>query len=60
MATPFELMLAQLLKDYEESLKRTKLGQQSVGNRLVGATEFAMFLVGRTHKTERVRGRLLK
>ena len=60
MHTPIDTMLAQALKEYEKTLWQGKLRSASVGHRLRGAEEFAMFLTGKTHKNERIRGKLLE
>lgn len=60
MHTPIETMLAQALKDYEQHLQRGKLRGQSIGHRMRGAEDFALFLLGRTKKNERIQGVLSK
>jgi hypothetical protein len=61
MATPIQKMLDQALKDFEAHLREEgKLRESSLGHRLRGAEDFALFLTGKVHKTERVRGVLSK
>ena len=56
MKPPFERFLSEALKKFEQHLKKERI-EAAREQRLRGATDFAVFLIGRPHhKGERTKG----
>ena len=57
MKSPFERFLAETLKEFEQHLTNERLEERVRDQRLRGAREYAVFLLGRPHrKGERTKG----
>ena len=55
----FEEFMGQALEKFEQHLRDEKLNEEPMEQRMRGAREFAVFLLGRPHrKGERTKGRI--
>ncbi len=58
MKLPFERFISEALKEFEQHLKKEGI-EGARDQRMRGAREFAVFLIGRPHhKGERTKGRI--